>query len=166
MWRNGGSHLIPGELARLPPEELDGVRQVFWLMCDDYLRMKQFPAFPTAADLRKSSHPGERTLRVKITRATAVPGDLGARSPCAEAMAQHKFTTAENERFLAAIHVMKEREVTLGNCWMLGEPLVITVIPWETAAGKRPELKNIQILDDRPDFTLPRYFITRWLRAP
>jgi hypothetical protein len=148
LWRNSGSHLIPGEMAFLPPEELNGVRQVFWLMSDEYLKMKKYPAFPTREDMRKNSHPGERTLRVKVTRATSVPEDLGSRSPYAEALAQHEFTSEDSERFLATIDVMKGRKVALANRWLLGEPLLITVIPWQTALIARPELKNIQILDD------------------
>lgn len=170
LWRNGGSHLMPSEMAMLPEHELDGVRQVMWFVTEEegasQAPWAHFPQFPPPEALRMQHDQSERTVKVTLTRATTVSPDLGKGSPYADALAVHEFSTAEGEVFLGLIEVMKNRYVNPSTRWGNGWPLLLTIVPWEAAGKSNPALHHEQILDDAPNFTLPRYHITRWLNAP
>jgi hypothetical protein len=95
-----------------------------------------------------------------------IPEGLGKDSPYPDALVQCRFHVEGGEDFLGLAHVMQKHEVKTVAIWTPDTPLMLTLVPWDSAVQATPQLQHEQILDCTPDFTLPRYFVTSWLHAP
>jgi hypothetical protein len=175
QWKNGGDHLMAYEISRLPADLLPEVREIFWIISSDTLLPSSQSAVPLPLPVsgpfpipQNDDSPDHASLivKVKVTRATRVPDDLGSGSPYPNAYAIYEVATDGGKTFLVVHSVMQTHVACVGNRWQMHTPLVLSLQPWESAIKERPELAREQLFDDVQDYTSGRYLVTHWLHAP
>jgi hypothetical protein len=167
FWKNGSSNVVAFELSKAPKEELDGIKEVIWILNDSYLDTKKPDYFPkpvlAEATAGKPIVSGIRRVKAKLTDASQVSGARLSKATYPNALVQHKFQT-ENEILLGIRYIMKDK-VQDGAVmdWHNGAVLFLDIQPWEEAVREHPEIGREQVLDDLYDFTTPRFFIVNWI---
>lgn len=170
LWKNSGDTLMAYEISRVPPEVLDGVREIYWCLSALNLQPGSKAPLPLprprSNELQGKEDP-ERTIRATLTRLTVAPENLGRESPYPNALIAHEFTTEDGEKLLAIVQIMEARTVNPAvKSWLRRKPYVLTLQPWHIAVEQNPALGREQLMDEIQDFTAERYYVKDWTHAP
>ncbi len=168
QWKNSSDSQMAYEISRIPAEFFPGVREIYWFLSSPVLVRGSGHSLPLPSppDANAPEGEGTRTVHARITRQTHVPAGLGAGSPYPNALALHECTTDAGEKFLAIVPVMKDRAPLPATCWGTGQPLTLTMQPWDAATRTTPSLGREQVFDDIQDFATARYHISGWSIPP
>ena len=167
-WKNSSDSHMAYEFSRLPPEQVPGVRDLYWFLssaCVKPYSVVSLP-FPSPSDPSEITSGDTRVVSAQITRLSRVPTPLGAESPYASALALHECTTHDGEKFLALVPVMLNRNALPAQRWTVGQKLLLSMQRWDTATRATPGLAREQIFDDLEDLTLYQYYVTGWSAPP
>jgi hypothetical protein len=167
-WKNSSDSHMAYEFSRLPPEQVPGVRDLYWFLssaCVKPYSVVSLP-FPSAPEPSEITSANTRVVAAQVTRLSHIPSPLGTNSPYANAMALHECVTHDGEKFLAIVPVMENRKVLPAQGWALGQKVLLSMQRWDAATRATPGLGREQIFDDLEDLTLYQYYITAWSTPP
>jgi hypothetical protein len=171
LWRNAGSPEMGREISGIPPGQLKGVRQIYWILPDGYLRPQEAPKFPfppLREPPKEQALEGEpRVLKVTVTRGPVVSHEFHQNAPYPSALIANEFRTEAGEAIAGLSYALRDRRPVNGAILYgyAGQPMTLTVVPWDAAVAANPVLRTEQVIDSAPDFTLPRYFVQGWFHG-
>lgn len=171
LWKNAASNEMGREVSGLPPSQLKGVHQVYWIIQDAYLPPKKmtehpFPPLRQPPDGNQLAD-APRVVKATVTRGPVVSLDFHKTAPYANALVATEFRTESGEDILGLIYVMRDHQLIVGALFYgyAGQPMTLTLLPWDAAVAANPALRTEQVLESAPDFILPRYFIQGWFHG-
>jgi hypothetical protein len=167
-WKNSSDSHMAYEFSRMPPEQVPGVRELYWFLssaCVKPYSVVSLP-FPSPSEPSEITSGDTRVVSAQVTRLSRVPSPLGAESPYANALALHECTTHDGEKFLAIVPVMLNRNALPAQHWTLGQKLLLSMQRWDAATRTMPGLGREQIFDDLQELTLYPYYVTGWGTPP
>ncbi len=167
-WKNSSDSHMAYEFSRMPPEQVPGVRDLYWFLSAECVKPYSVVSlpFPSPSEPSEIASGDIRVVPAQITRLSRVPSPLGADSPYANALALHECTTHDGEKFLAAVPVMLNRKALPAQHWTLGQKVLLSMQRWDAATRSMPSLVREQIFDDLETLPLYRYYVTGWGTPP
>jgi hypothetical protein len=167
-WKSNSDSHMAYEFSRIPPEQLPGVREVYWFLSSPCVKFGSVVPLPFPSPYEPSEIVSENTrvVAAEITRLSRIPTGLGADAPYANALAMHECVTPDGEKFMAVVPVMQARRLLPAKDWTVGEKVLLSLQRWDSATRTMPGLAGEQIFDDLEDLAMYRYYVMGWNFPP